>query len=174
MNLARELYFAQTEMGGGEMATDDRSPTPPSGPPDLPPLPVVLTLAEQQEVSTPLLMHPTFPTHRTRATEPGVLELCSRFPRVCRLELCSPAYLIDSYLGTPELCSLSSEGLTAGAPLPRIPHPTRESRSPAPDSRRRIGRSSAPPLLLSQRCANPGSSWVAPQLVWPSSGGETA
>ena len=38
---------------------------------------------------------------------------------------CHQAY--HTYLGNLELCSLSSEGMTAGALLPRLPHPTRGS-----------------------------------------------
>ena len=81
--------------------------TPPSGPPDLP---AVLSFQEQQEVCPPLPMYPTFPPPHARATKPEILELCSRFPRVCRLELCSPVYLH---------LRISSEGISAGALLPR-------------------------------------------------------
>ena len=75
--LARELHFALTEMS--DDTADDRPPTPPSGPPELQ---LILSFQEQQEVHPPSPPHPTFPPHRARAAEPGILELCSRFSRV--------------------------------------------------------------------------------------------
>ena len=42
------------------------------------------------------------------------------------------------------------------------------------DPRGRDGWSIAPELPLHRGCDDPGSSWVAPRPVWPSSGGEMA
>ena len=111
--------------------------TPPSGPPDLP---AVLSFQEQQEVCPPLPMYPTFPPPHARATKPEILELCSRFPRVCRLELCSPVYL------TPEDILRGYFGWSLAPPY--TSYLTWDSWSSAPDSRRHIGWSLAPPMSL--------------------------
>ena len=81
------------------------------------------------------------------------------------------------YLRILELCSPFSEGMTAGALLPRLPHTLPEDPGALLPI---LGGATAGAMLPRccfgslQRCDNPGSSWVAPRPVWPSSGGETA
>ena len=109
---ARELpRIAFTETMGGGTAGEAAASTPPSGPPELP---AVLSFQEVQEVRPPLRIHPTSHLHaharhnrRSWSSAPdfrGYVGWSSAPPhtssylrvypqRVCRLELCSPAYL---------------------------------------------------------------------------------